>query len=225
MHPARRDRCDDAFNHPLLIAARGIAPALAAGNTVVIKPSETTPLTTLLLAELVHTRRAGVPPSALNVVIGLGPEAGAALASHWQVNRIEFTGATETGRAVAAAAGRNFGKTTVELGCKTPVLVFDDAALEDAAAGAAFGGFIAAGQTCVAGSCVTVHRAVAPEHAFATGAGSDFDFVCLVIGGHVTKQPPHPRRMSPLRIVSVVINASQLMANDTNLRQTADDIN
>ena len=149
------------FNHPLLIAARGIAPALAAGNTVVVKPSEQTPLTTLLLAELAF--EAGVPPAALHVVIGLGPEAGAALSTHPQVNRIEFTGSTETGRAVAAAAGRNFGKATVELGGKTPVLIFDDAALEDAAAGAAFGGFIAAGQTCVAGSRVIVHRAVVSE--------------------------------------------------------------
>lgn len=149
------------YNHPMLIAARGIAPALASGNTVVVKPSELTPLTTLLLAELALD--AGVPPAALNVVIGTGPEAGAALTNHPGVNRIEFTGGTETGRAVAAAAGRNFGKVTAELGGKTPVLIFDDATLDDAVAGAGFAGFIAAGQSCVAGARVIVHEAVATE--------------------------------------------------------------
>jgi acyl-CoA reductase-like NAD-dependent aldehyde dehydrogenase len=149
------------YNHPMLIAARGIAPALASGNTVVVKPSELTPLTTLLLAEL--ALEAGVPPAALNVVIGTGPEAGAALTNDAGVNRIEFTGGTETGRSVAAAAGRNFGKVTAELGGKTPVLIFDDAALDDAVAGAAFAGFIAAGQSCVAGARIIVHQSVANE--------------------------------------------------------------
>lgn len=149
------------YNHPMLIAARGIAPALATGNTVVVKPSELTPLTTLLLAELAY--EVGVPGGALNVVIGLGQDAGAALTNHPDVNRIEFTGGTETGRAVAAAAGRNFSKVTAELGGKTPVLIFDDASIDDAVAGAAFAGFIAAGQSCVAGARVIVHESIAAD--------------------------------------------------------------
>jgi acyl-CoA reductase-like NAD-dependent aldehyde dehydrogenase len=149
------------FNHPLLIAVRGIAPALAAGNTIVVKPSELTPLTTFLLAEL--ALEAGLPPGVLNVVNGLGSSAGAALSSHANIARMEFTGGTETGRKVATEAAARLGSVTAELGGKTPVLVFNDADLDSAASGAAFAGFIAAGQSCVAGSRVIVQEAVADQ--------------------------------------------------------------
>ncbi|HLI23703.1 MAG TPA: aldehyde dehydrogenase family protein, partial [Acidimicrobiales bacterium] len=147
-----------SFNHPLMIGSKSVAPALAAGNSVVLKPSELTPLTSLRLAELAVD--AGLPPGVLNVVVGAGPVAGAALAAHEDVAKVSFTGATEPGRSVAAAAARRFAKITIEVGGKSPVIVFDDVDLEDAVRGALFSGFVAAGQTCIAGSRLLVQRGV-----------------------------------------------------------------
>lgn len=147
-----------SFNHPLMISSKSLAPALATGNSVVLKPSEATPYTCLLLAELAV--QAGIPDGVLNVAPGLGPVAGARLAAHHDVGKIVFTGGTEPGRAVAAAAAQRFAKVTVELGGKTPVLVFDDQDVGVAAKGVAFGGFIAAGQTCICGSRVLVQESV-----------------------------------------------------------------
>ncbi|GII52543.1 aldehyde dehydrogenase [Planotetraspora thailandica] len=147
-----------SFNHPLMITSKSLAPALATGNSVVVKPSERTPMTVLLLADI--AAKAGVPDGVLNVVPGLGPVAGIALASHPLVKKVVFTGGTAPGRAIALASARRFAKATLELGGKTPVLVFDDAPVEATAQGLAFGGFIGAGQTCVAGSRVLVQRGV-----------------------------------------------------------------
>lgn len=147
-----------SFNHPLMIGSKSVAPALAAGNSVVLKPSELTPLTSLRLAEL--AAEAGIPAGVLNVVVGRGPVAGAALAEHDGVGKVTFTGGTEAGRSVAAAAARRFAKATIEVGGKTPVLVFDDVDLDDAVRGALFGGFVAAGQTCIAGTRLLVQRTV-----------------------------------------------------------------
>ena len=139
-----------SFNHPLMIASKSLAPALATGNSVVLKPSEQTPLTALLLGQL--ALEAGLPPGVLNVTPGRGPVAGSALVSHPLVAKVSFTGGTEVGRQVAIAAAGRFAKCTVELGGKTPVLVFADAPVVAAAQGAAFAAFIGAGQTCIAGS-------------------------------------------------------------------------
>lgn len=147
-----------SFNHPLMIASKSLAPALATGNSVVLKPSEQTPLTTLRVADLLA--EAGLPAGVLNVVVGLGPVAGAAIAQHRDVAKVVFTGGTEPGRAVAIAAASRFAKATVELGGKTPVLVFDDSPVEVSARGAAFGGFIGAGQTCIAGTRILVQRSI-----------------------------------------------------------------
>jgi acyl-CoA reductase-like NAD-dependent aldehyde dehydrogenase len=147
-----------SFNHPLMIASKSVAPALAAGNSVVLKPSELTPLTSLRLAEL--GVEAGLPPGVLNVVVGAGPVAGAALAAHDDVAKVSFTGATGPGRLVAAAAARRFAKITIEVGGKSPVIVFDDVDLDDAVRGALFAGFVAAGQTCIAGSRLLVQRTI-----------------------------------------------------------------
>jgi acyl-CoA reductase-like NAD-dependent aldehyde dehydrogenase len=147
-----------SFNHPLMIPSKSLAPALATGNTVVLKPSEQTPLTALLLAEI--AAEAGLPPGVLNVVPGLGPVAGAALARHPLVAKIVFTGGTEAGRSIAVAAAGHFARCTVELGGKTPVLVFADSPVREAARGAAFGGFVGAGQTCIAGSRILVQREI-----------------------------------------------------------------
>jgi acyl-CoA reductase-like NAD-dependent aldehyde dehydrogenase len=146
------------FNHPLMILAKSLAPAIATGNTVVIKPSELTPLTTLELGRIALD--SGIPEGVINVVTGLGSAAGRALAEHTDVAKVTFTGSTEVGRAVGIAAASRFARATTELGGKTPVVVFEDAGIERAAAGAAFGAFIAAGQTCICGSRLLVQESI-----------------------------------------------------------------
>jgi acyl-CoA reductase-like NAD-dependent aldehyde dehydrogenase len=146
------------FNHPMMIASKSLAPALATGNSVVLKPSEQTPLTAMLLADIAAD--AGIPPGVLNVINGLGAVAGAALTEHALVKKVVFTGGTEVGRAISLAAASRFAKATLELGGKSPVLVFDDTPVDTAARGAAFAGFIGAGQTCIAGSRLLVQRGI-----------------------------------------------------------------
>ena len=157
-----------SFNHPLMISSKSLAPALASGNTVVLKPSEQTPLTALLLSDIADA--AGLPAGVLNVVPGLGPTAGAALTEHPLVKKVVFTGGTEPGRAISLAAARRFARATLELGGKSPVLVFDDAPVDVAVRGAAFAGFIGAGQTCIAGSRLLVQRSVHDEFIQALGS-------------------------------------------------------
>jgi acyl-CoA reductase-like NAD-dependent aldehyde dehydrogenase len=147
-----------SFNHPLMISSKSLAPALATGNSVVLKPSELTPFTCLMLGDL--AAEAGVPPGVLNVVPGLGPIAGKRMAEHPDVGKVVFTGGTEPGRQVSMAAAGHFAKVTVELGGKTPVIVFDDQDLEVSAGGVAFGAFIAAGQTCICGSRILVQETI-----------------------------------------------------------------
>ncbi|WP_099252434.1 aldehyde dehydrogenase family protein [Mycobacterium sp. shizuoka-1] len=143
------------FNHPMLILARSLSAALANGNTVVVKPSELTPLTTLALAEILTD--AGLPDGVLSVVTG-GRPAGERLTHHPDVAKITLTGGTEAGRAAAVATASRFARVTAELGGKTPILVFDDVDPVAAAEGAAFAAFVAAGQSCVAGSRFLVQR-------------------------------------------------------------------
>ncbi|MFB2581673.1 aldehyde dehydrogenase [Herbiconiux sp. P15] len=145
------------FNHPMLILARSLSAALANGNTVVVKPSELTPLTTLALLPILE--RAGVPEGVVQVVTGAA-EAGRRLTEHPDIAKITLTGGTETGRSAAVATARRFARMTAELGGKTPVIVFDDVDPRDAAEGAAFSAFVAAGQSCVAGSRFLVQRDV-----------------------------------------------------------------
>lgn len=144
------------FNHPLLILARSLSAALANGNTVVIKPSELTPLTTMALLDIMI--QAGLPDGVVNVVTG-GRDAGIRLTQHPDVAKITLTGGTEAGRAAALATAARFARVTAELGGKTPVIVFDDVDAVAAAEGAAFAAFVAAGQSCVAGSRFLVQRA------------------------------------------------------------------
>ncbi|MEO6986123.1 MAG: aldehyde dehydrogenase [Paralcaligenes sp.] len=138
------------FNHPLMILIKGLAPTLASGCTTVVKPSEYTPLTTLRLATMFV--EAGLPPGVFNVVTGLGPTTGRALAAHPALAKWVLTGGTEAGRITGELAGNNFAHQTLELGGKTPVLVFDDFDVDQAVNYAAFGAFIGAGQTCICGS-------------------------------------------------------------------------
>jgi acyl-CoA reductase-like NAD-dependent aldehyde dehydrogenase len=146
------------FNHPLMILAKSLAPALATGNTVVVKPSELTPLTTLELAGI--AAEAGIPDGVLNVVTGTGASAGKALVEHPGVAKITFTGGTEVGRSIGVAAAQRFARATTELGGKSPVLIFEDAGLERAIKGAAFGAFIAAGQTCICGARIIAQESI-----------------------------------------------------------------
>src|ERR1700753_369297 len=147
------------WNSPLLLMTWNLAPALAAGCTVVIKPSEHAPASTLGFAELIED--AGFPPGVVNVVTGLSRETGAALAGHPGVDKVAFTGSPATGRAVAHAAAENLNPVTLELGGKSPQVVFADADLEAAANGVVAGVFAATGQTCMAGSRLIVHPGVA----------------------------------------------------------------
>ena len=142
------------WNHPLLILTKKLAPALAAGNAVVIKPSELAPVTINMLAELM--RDSGIPDGIANVVHGLGSIAGKALAENPVLRKVDLTGGTPTGRSVAAAAGQNLAKVAAELGGKASLIVFEDADLTDAVNGAVFAGYIATGQTCVQGARILV---------------------------------------------------------------------
>eukprot|EP00455_Lapot_gusevi_P041735 TRINITY_DN4879_c0_g1_i12.p1 TRINITY_DN4879_c0_g1~~TRINITY_DN4879_c0_g1_i12.p1 ORF type:complete len:477 (-),score=147.15 TRINITY_DN4879_c0_g1_i12:76-1314(-) len=146
------------WNHPLLIALKKIAPALAAGNSVVVKPSELAPCTVLEFAQLMH--QAGLPPGVLNVINGEGPVAGKALAASPRIRKLDLTGGTATGRIAAAAAGGNLVSSIMELGGKAPVIVFPDANIQQAVNGAAFASFIASGQTCVMGARLLVHQSI-----------------------------------------------------------------
>ncbi|MFJ2618568.1 aldehyde dehydrogenase [Glutamicibacter sp. NPDC087344] len=149
------------WNSPLTLTTSKIAPALAAGNTVVIKPSEYTSRTVLLLAEL--ATEAGFPPGVINVVTGFGAEAGAALVAHPLLAKISFTGSTATGSSIAAQAASRFIGCTLELGGKSPNIVFEDANVSNAAMGVVAGIYAAAGQTCIAGSRVFAHKSVYDE--------------------------------------------------------------
>ena len=146
------------WNSPLLLMTWKVAPALAAGCTIVVKPSEHSPASTLAFAALFE--QAGFPPGAFNVVTGLSRETGAALAGHPGVGKVAFTGSTATGRAVAHAAADNLNRVTLELGGKSPQIVFADADLTAAANGLIAGVFAATGQTCMAGSRLIVHESV-----------------------------------------------------------------
>jgi acyl-CoA reductase-like NAD-dependent aldehyde dehydrogenase len=146
-----------AWNSPMQLLANKMAPALAAGNCVVVKPSEQASLTTLRLGEL--CREPGLPAGVVNIVSG-GPATGATLSEHPDLDRISFTGSVATGRRIAEAAARNLVPTTLELGGKSPNIVFADADLERAVTGAVAGIFAAGGQTCIAGSRLLVQERV-----------------------------------------------------------------
>ncbi len=146
------------WNSPLVLTAMKLAPALAAGCTVVLKPAEDTSLTAIRLVELMH--EAGLPKGVINLVTGYGAEAGRALAEHRDVDKIAFTGSTATGRAILDAAKGNLKKVSLELGGKSPVIVCEDADLEAAIPGVANAIFFNGGQVCIAGSRVYAHRKI-----------------------------------------------------------------
>jgi acyl-CoA reductase-like NAD-dependent aldehyde dehydrogenase len=150
-----------AWNAPLSQAASKIAPALACGNTAVIKPAEQTSFTTLRLAELML--EAGVPPGVLNVVTGFGAVAGDALAKHLTVKKVSFTGSTPVGKLILAASASNFKKVTLELGGKSPNIIFPDADIDRAIAAAAITFTRNSGQICSSGTRLFVHQSIHDE--------------------------------------------------------------
>ena len=147
------------WNFPLLMMAWKLAPALAAGCTIVLKPAEQTPLSALRLTEIIH--ESGIlPEGVLNVVTGLGEDAGAPLAAHPDVDKVAFTGSTEVGKLITKAAAGNLKKVSLELGGKSPTIVFPDADIDGAIAGAASAIFFNHGQCCCAGSRLFVHEKI-----------------------------------------------------------------
>ena len=153
--------CITPWNSPLLLLVWKLAPALAAGNTVVIKPSEYTSASTLELAKL--SELAGFPPGVINVVTGYSAEVGEPLVSHKKVRKVAFTGGEEGGRNVNISAAADFKKVTLELGGKSANIVFDDADLDQAVDGAISGIFAASGQTCIAGSRLLLQDTIHDE--------------------------------------------------------------
>ncbi len=149
------------WNYPFGMEMLKIAPVLAAGCTLVLKPAEQAPLAALRLAEL--ALEAGVPPGVFNVVTGLGEVAGAALAAHPDVDKVSFTGSTEVGRLIVKAAAGNLKRVSLELGGKSPVVVFPDADLAQTIPGVAMAAFLLQGQNCVCGSRLFVHERVAGQ--------------------------------------------------------------
>jgi len=147
------------WNFPILLTAIKLGPALATGNTLVIKPAEQTPLTALAIANLI--KEAGFPPGVVNVVPGYGPTAGAAIASHPNVDKVTFTGSTEVGHLIQkAAAESNLKRVALELGGKSPLVIFDDADIDAAVLHAHEGVFISQGQCCVAASRLFVQEGI-----------------------------------------------------------------
>jgi phenylacetaldehyde dehydrogenase len=167
------------WNFPLIMAVMKLAPALAAGCTVVLKPAEETPLTALRLGELIG--QVGFPPGVVNILTGVGEVAGAALSAHPGVDKIAFTGSTEVGRKIVRAAAGDLKRVTLELGGKSPMVVLADADIDQVIRGATTGIFFNAGQSCMAGSRLIVHEslhdrvvAAIAERANAIKVGSGF---------------------------------------------------
>src|SRR5271165_2243626 len=149
------------WNFPLMFTSWKMGPALAAGNTVVLKPAELTPLTTLRVARLMAD--VGIPPGVVNIVPGYGNVAGQHLAEHSGVDKIAFTGSTATGRKIVAASAGNLKRVQLELGGKGANIVFEDALLPAAVGGSAFAIFHNQGQACIAGSRLLLHEKIADE--------------------------------------------------------------
>jgi len=149
------------WNFPLMFTSWKMAPALAAGNTIVIKPSELTPLSTLRIGELMQ--EVGIPKGVVNIVPGYGHTAGARLADHPDIGKIAFTGSTATGRRIVQASAGNLKKVQLELGGKGPNIVFEDANVRAAIGGSAWAIFHNQGQACIAGSRLILHKKVADE--------------------------------------------------------------
>jgi len=191
------------WNSPLLLVAWKMAPALAAGNTVVIKPSEFTSSSTLEFVKLV--KQAGFPDGVVNVVTGFGPEAGEALVTHDDVAKITFTGGPVSGTKVYEKAAAGLKRVSLELGGKSPNIVFDDCDMDNAVKGAISGIFAATGQTCIAGSRLLVQKSIHDEFAeklvaFAKTARMGDPMSADTQVGPVTTRPQYEKVLSYIDI-------------------------
>jgi acyl-CoA reductase-like NAD-dependent aldehyde dehydrogenase len=191
------------WNSPLMLAAWKLAPALAAGNTVVWKPSEYSSVSALAFGELFE--RAGFPPGVVNIVTGFGNEAGEPLITHRHIAKVAFTGGDKTGEHVYQLAAKGIKKITLELGGKSANIVFDDADLEDAVKGVVSGIFAATGQTCIAGSRALIHRPIHDQFverllslAKTARMGNPLDITTQV--GPVTTKPQYDKVLEYIRI-------------------------
>jgi aldehyde dehydrogenase (NAD+) len=146
------------WNFPLLMASWKIAPALACGNTVVLKPAEQTPLTALRLGELML--QAEIPEGVVNIITGFGPTAGGAIASHPDIDKVAFTGSTEVGKEILKASAGNLKRVSLELGGKSPNIIFPDADMQQAVFNSMLGIFLTQGQVCCAGSRIFIHNSI-----------------------------------------------------------------
>jgi len=149
------------WNSPIASDAQKVAPALAAGNAVVLKPAQWTPLVSLRLAQIIEST--GLPRGLLSVLPGFGREVGDAIVRHPSISKVSFTGGTDAGRHVAEVAARKLMPVSLELGGKSPTIVFEDARIDQAIAGILYGVFSSTGQSCVAGSRLFVHRKIREE--------------------------------------------------------------
>jgi len=191
------------WNSPLLLTAWKLAPALAAGNTMVLKPSEYTSASLLEFMKIVE--QAGFPPGVVNVVTGFGPEAGTPLVEHPLVAKIAFTGSDATGQKIYKAAAKGLKRVSMELGGKSPNIVFDDAEVDNAVKGAISGIFAATGQTCIAGSRLLVQRSIHDQFveklvAFAKTARMGDPMSLDTQVGPVTNQPQYRKVLSYIDI-------------------------
>lgn len=146
------------WNYPLLMAAWKLAPALACGNVAVLKPAEQTPLTALRLGELIM--EAGIPEGVVNVITGFGPGAGSSISAHPDIDKVAFTGSTEVGKEILKASAGNLKRVSLELGGKSPNIIFPDSDLQQAARGSMLGIFLNQGQVCAAGSRIFVQQGI-----------------------------------------------------------------
>jgi aldehyde dehydrogenase (NAD+) len=146
------------WNFPLLMASWKLGPALACGNTTILKPAEQTPLTALRLGELIL--EAGLPEGVVNIITGFGPTAGGAIAAHPEIDKVAFTGSTEVGREILKASAGNLKHVSLELGGKSPNIIFPDADMKQAVRGSMVGIFLTQGQVCCAGSRIFVERGI-----------------------------------------------------------------
>ncbi|MEV6338797.1 phenylacetaldehyde dehydrogenase StyD [Nocardia vinacea] len=181
------------WNTPLMIAGWKLAPALAAGNTLVVKPAEDAPLSVLHLGKLID--EAGFPPGVVNIVPGLGKVAGAALVRHPDVDKVSFTGSPEVGRDIQQAAAETFKRVTLELGGKSPQIVLPDADVDAAVQGIAMGLFFNQGEVCAAGTRILVHR-------------SHYDRVVAALGEATRAQVPGTP-FDPATTIGPLVNRRQ----------------
>src|SRR5258707_791788 len=175
-------------NFPLLMASWKIAPALACGNVVILKPAEQTPLTALRLGELIL--EAGLPEGVVQIITGFGPGAGSAIAEHPDIDKVAFTGSTEVGKLILQASTGNLKRVSLELGGKSPNIIFPDADMPSAVFGSALGIFMNQGQVCCAGSRVFVQEKVYDQFT---------DELSKIASGLTLGNPLDPKpRMGPL---------------------------